>query len=163
MPNKVKNRHRVLLASPDKKIIDNVLMLLSSHGYFVETAVSYDELADKMVNYKPSILIADVEVLPANPMTLSELFNMAKKRPVQLLIDRDENAPIVREYLFSGVDDLLTIPFDASKLYRKVKRAAEYNRMQHEIEYHSGMLFILKMMIPIIITIVFILTSRGSL
>lgn len=163
MLNKVKNRHRVLLASADKKIIDNVLMLLSSHGYFVDTATTFDELADKMVNYKPSILITDVELLPSNPMVMNQLFNKAKKRPVQLLIDRDESAQIVREYLFSGVDDLLTIPFDAAKLYRKVKRAAEYNRMQHEIEYHSGMLFILKMMIPIIITIVFILTSRGSL
>lgn len=157
----VKNRHRVLLASSDKHITDNVLMLLSSHGYFVETAETYEILSEKMINYKPSILIADVELLPTNPMVLTQLFNQAKKKPVQLLIDRDESAPIVKEYLHSGIDDLLTIPFDANKLYRKVKRAAEYNRMQHDIEYHSGMSFILKMMIPIVIAIVFFLTNRG--
>lgn len=163
MLQKVKNRHRVLLASPDKHITDNVLMLLSSHGYYVDTASDYSELSEKMVNYKPSILIADVELLPPNPMQLNQLFNLAKKKPVQLLIDRDENAPIVREYLHSGIDDLLTIPFDSSKLYRKVKRAAEYNRMQHDIEYHSGMLFILKMMLPIFIVIIFFIANRGSL
>lgn len=163
MLQKVKNRHRVLLASPDKSITDNVLMLLSSHGYFVDTACDYQQLSEKMVNYKPSILIADVELLPTNPMQLAQLFNLAKKKPVQLLIDRDENAPIVREYLHSGIDDLLTIPFDSNKLYRKVKRAAEYNRMQHDIEYHSGMLFILKMMLPIFIVIIFFIANRGSL
>jgi DNA-binding NtrC family response regulator len=161
MLQKVKNRHRVLLASPDKQITDNVLMLLSSHGYFVDTAEDYDTLAEKMVNYKPSILIADVEILPANPLVLSQLYNKAKKRPVQLLIDRDENAPIVQEYLHTGIDDLLTIPFDSNKLYRKVKRAAEYNRMQHDIEYHSGMLFILKMMLPLFLAIVFFLSNTG--
>jgi len=159
----VKNRHRVLLASSDKHITDNVLMLLSSHGYFVDTAMTYDEVSEKMVNYKPSILIIDVDLLPSNPATLMQLYNKAKKKPVQLLIDRDESAPIVKEYLHSGIDDLLTVPFDADKLYRKVKRAADYNRMQHEIEYHSGMLFMLKMMIPIIISIMFILTNRGTL
>ncbi len=163
MQQKFKNRHRVLLASPDKSITDNVHMLLSSHGYYVDTASSYDELEEKMINYKASILIADVELLPTNPLILSQLYNTAKKKPVQLLIDRDENAPIVQEYLRTGIDDLLTIPFDADKLYRKVKRAAEYNRMQHDIEYHSGMLFILKLILPLFIAIVFFLANKGSL
>lgn len=157
---KVKNRHRVLLACKDKKITNNVLMLLSSHNYFVELADSYSELESKMVSYKPSILIADVNLLPQNPMVLQLLFNKAKKKPVQLLIEDNENQPIVKDYLKYGVDDLLTVPFDAAKLYRKVKRAAEYNQMQHSLEYHSGMFFMFLLSLPILITIIYLISNR---
>ena len=107
------------------------------------------------------IFIADVDQLPNDPNTVINLFRKARKSPVFLIINRLNSIDKIRSYLDSGVDDLLTMPIDADKLYRKVKRAAEYNRMQHEIEYHSGMVFILKMLIPVLMTIVFIITNRG--
>lgn len=158
---KVKNRHRVLLFCEDQLVTNDVLMLLSSHGYLVDTADNYEEVCAKLLNYKHSILIADVDQLPEDPNTVFNLFRKARKSPVFLLINRLNSVEKIRAYLDAGVDDLLSMPIDADKLYRKVKRAAEYNRMQHEIEYHSGMVFILKMLIPVLMTIVFIITNRG--
>lgn len=159
---KVKNRHRVLLFCEDQLVTNDVLMLLSSHGYLVDIASSYDDVSTKLINYKHSIFIADVDQLPDDPNSVINLFRKARKSPVFLLINRLNSVDKIRSYLDSGVDDLLSMPIDADKLYRKVKRAAEYNRMQHEIEYHSGMVFILKMLIPVLMTIVFIITNRGQ-
>lgn len=158
---KVKNRHRVLLFCEDQLVTNDVLMLLSSHGYLVDTADSYDEVCSKLINYKHSIFLADVDQLPEDPDVVYNLFRKARKSPVFLLINRLNSVELIRAYLDAGVDDLLSMPIDADKLYRKVKRAAEYNRMQHEIEYQSGMVFILKMLIPVLMTIVFIITNRG--
>ncbi len=157
----MKNRHRVLLFCEDTVVANDVLMLLSSHGYLVDNASDYDEVCAKLINYKHSIIIADVDQLPDDPTHVQQLFRKARKSPVFLLINRQNSADKIRAYLDNGVDDLLSMPIDADKLYRKVKRAAEYNRMQHEIEYHSGMVFILKMLIPVLMTIVFIVTNRG--
>lgn len=159
MINKVKNRHWVLIFSDRSDMVNNIQMLLSSHGYLVDLAESFDEATEKMINYKPSIFIADVDRLPTIPYSVTDVFNKAKKHPVFLLINNSENSKKTKMYLDYGVDDLLTIPFTADKLYRKVKRAAAYNRMQHEIEYHSGMLFILKLIFPLIIIFMYLLSQ----
>ncbi len=134
-------------------------MLLSSHGYFVDSSSTFEETSEKIINYKPSIFIADAELLPQTPYSVTEVFNKAKKHPVFLLINHGEELTSTKRYLDYGIDDLLTIPFSADKLYRKVKRAADYNRMQHLVEYHSGMLFMLKLIIPLILIIIYLLIN----
>ncbi len=160
MVQKVKNRHRVLLLSQDSHNSNDIFMLLSSHGYLVDVVATFEAASLKILNYKPSIFIADIALLPPMPQETIEVFNEARKHPVFLLINDDEKSPIVQSYLESSVDDLLTMPMEADKLYHKVKRAANYNRMQHEIAYHSGIVFMLKLIIPILMVIVFILTNR---
>ncbi|MGM0461654.1 MAG: hypothetical protein ACQEQ4_04460 [Fibrobacterota bacterium] len=158
MLKKVKNRHRVLLLSTDTEVTNDILMLLSAHYYLVDLAKDEARARDLFVNYKHSILIADVDLIPDTPQSFIPLFKAARKKPVFLLINRNERSDKVLSYLQNGVDDLLTMPIYSDKLYRKVKRAAEYNRMQHDIEYHSGMVFLLKMLIPVIIVITFLLS-----
>lgn len=133
-------------------------MLLSAHEYLVDLADTEEEAKELFVNYKHSILIADVDLLPDVPQTFISVFKEARKKPVFLLINRNERSDQVLSYLTEGVDDLLTMPIYSDKLYRKVKRAAEYNSMQHDIEYHSGMVFLLKMLIPVIIVITFLIS-----
>lgn len=161
MKNGVKNRHRVILYAKDNDILNNIQMLLSSHGYLVDTVKSFEDLSARMINYKPSILIADVDLLPESTLLINDVFNKAKKKPVFLIINSGEDNLSTQRYLKYGVDDILTIPFNGDKLYRKVKRAAEYNHMQHLVEYHSGMLFMLKLISPIILVFLIILANKG--
>lgn len=161
MINKIKNRNRVLIFSDSSSDVNNIQMSLSSHGYLVDNVSNFEEATKKMINYKPSIFIADVDLLPVTPYSVTQIFNKAKKHPVFLLINRGENKKNTKVYLDYGVDDLLTIPFSADKLYRKVKRAADYNRMQHLIEYHSGMLFMLKLITPIILLTIYLIYQKG--
>ncbi|MGM0442771.1 MAG: hypothetical protein ACQEQV_01110 [Fibrobacterota bacterium] len=158
MFKRVKNRHRVLLLCRDRDVSNDVLMLLSSHGYLVDLAESEAYALDLFLNYKHSIIIADVDLIPRNTADFSEVFHRARKKPVFLLINRNERSEKVLSYLRAGVDDLLTLPIYPDKLYRKVKRAAEYNKMQHDIEYHSGMVFLLKMLLPVVIAVALIIS-----
>lgn len=156
--SKVKNRRRILLFCKDPKSRNDVVMLLSSHNYLVDIVENYEDLKFRMVNYKPSLLIADVDLLPRDSHEMLELFSKARKKPVFLLINSNENSNRVKSYI-DQVDDLLTMPIDADKMYRKVTRAANYNKMQHDIEYHSGIVFILKLLIPILMLLAFMLAK----
>ena len=159
--NKVKNRHRVLLISNNEEVKKNFPLLLSSHGYLVDIAEDFPEAQEKMMQYKPSIFIGDITLLPDNPDMVVALFKQAKKFPVFLLIENEKRTQKQKEYIDSGVDDVLAYPYDADKLYYKINRAANYNRMQHEIAYHSGMIFILKFMLPIFLLIMYLLKIKG--
>lgn len=155
MLGKIKSRQRVLLFSTVPTVNDNIFMLLTSHEYVVDVVFDYAVVCEKLVHYKPAIFIADVDLIPEHPEELMNIFVKAKKRPVFLLINRDETSNKVQIYLNYCTDDVLTIPFHADKLYRKVRRAVIYNRMQNDIQYYSGMVFILKLIIPILLILMF--------
>ena len=155
MINKVKNRYRVLILSNTPKIKRDFSILLSSHGYLVDVVSSFKEAEEKLIQYKPSIFLSEIDLLPYNSKEITVVFKKTKKIPVFLVIDSGKTEKKLTRYI-DDIDDILLYPYDADTLYYKIKRAANYNNMQHEIAYHSGMIFILKFMIPIFLLIVYL-------
>ena len=159
MINKVKNRYRVLILTNTTKVKRDFSLLLSSHGYLVDIVTTFSEAEEKLTQYKPSIFLSEITLLPTNPLEVTSVFKRIKKIPVFLVIDFGDAHKKIKRYIEHDIDDILLFPYDANTLYYKIKRAASYNRMQHEIAYHSGMIFILKFMLPIFLLIVYLITT----
>ncbi|MDO6430454.1 ATP-binding protein [Flavitalea sp. BT771] len=113
--------HTVLLADDNADMRDYVGRLLSSY-YNVVTAMNGEDAFEKMVHYKPDLLLSDVMMPRLDGFGLLKKIREhpeIKNIPVILLSARaGEEAKV--EGLDAGADDYLTKPFSARELLARV-------------------------------------------
>jgi len=81
-----RNRSRLLIISRDRTVRNDMIMLLSGCGYFVDYVETRAEGIAKYRNFKHAVVILDVHALPRSPQRLLKLFQMYKKNPIILIV-----------------------------------------------------------------------------
>jgi len=157
MLQKVKDRQKVLILSEKKEIENDISMILSSHGYLPNITSDLDDAKERMLYYKPSLFIADIELLPNFPAKILSLFTKARKTPTFLIIDDGSSKEKLNKYAEYS-DDILRFPFGDDNIYYKIKKAVLHNDLIHDNHYYQGMFLIMKLMAPLLVLLVFIIT-----
>jgi PAS domain S-box-containing protein len=115
------HQHTILLADDNADMRDYVGRLLSNY-YNVVTAMDGNEAFNKMIHYKPDLLLSDVMMPRLDGFGLLKKIREhpeVKNIPVILLSARaGEEAKV--EGLDAGADDYLTKPFSARELLARV-------------------------------------------
>jgi len=157
MLQKVKDRNKVLILSKKKEIENDIFMVLSSHGYSIDLTSDIEEAKEKLIYYKPALFIADINLLPNYPAKLLAIFTKARKTPTFLVIDDEKSKEKTGKYL-EYCNDVLKIPFNDENLYYKIEKAVNYSRIISDNQYYKGMFLMLKLMTPILVLIIFLIT-----
>jgi len=157
MLQKIKDRNKVLILSKEKEIENDIFMVLSSHGYSIDLICDVEEARDKLIYYKPELFIADINLLPDYPAKLLAIFTKARKTPTFLIIDDEKSKEKLSKYL-ECCNDVLKIPFNEENLYYKIRKAVNYSKIIGDNQYYEGMFLILKLMAPLLVLMVFLIT-----
>jgi DNA-binding NtrC family response regulator len=157
MLQKVKDRQKVLILSLKKEIENDISMILSSHGYAPDITSETEIAKEKMIYYKPSLFIADIELLPEFPVQLLSIFTKARKTPTFLIIDDSKFKEKLNKYAEYS-DDILKFPFTDDNIYYKINKAVQHNKLIHDNHYYQGMFLMLKLMSPLLVLLAFIIT-----
>jgi DNA-binding response OmpR family regulator len=157
MLQKVKDRNKVLIFSNRKEIENDIFMVLSSHGYSIDLTSDINEACDTIIYYKPALFVADIDLLPSFPAQLLAVFTKARKTPTFLIIDNEKSKEKLSRYLEYS-DDIIRVPFNEENLYYKITKAVNNNKIICDNQYYQGIFLILKLMIPLLILIVFLIT-----
>jgi DNA-binding response OmpR family regulator len=159
MLQKVKDRRKALIFSQTKEIENDICMLLSSHGYSPDLTADYEEIVEKLVYYKPPLIIADISLLPEFPAQLVSVFTKARKTPTFLIIDDSKYKEKLSRYM-EYADDILRFPFGGDNLYYKIKKAVNHNEVVQDNQYYKGMFLIMKLMSPLLLLLAMIVTAE---
>lgn len=157
MLQKVKDRQKALILSKEKELENDICMVLSSHGYSIDITENENEAREKVIYYKPSLFVADIALLPEYPAVILSIFNKARKIPTFLIIDNGKSKERLNRYLEHG-DEILQIPLSEDNLYHKIKKAVNHNKIIQDNHYYEGIFLILKLMSPLLILLMFIIT-----
>ena len=157
MLQKIKDRQKAMIFSKKKEFENNLCMVLSSHGYSPDIVTEVDELIEKIIDYKPPLLIADIELLPEFPEQILAIFQKARKTPTFLIIDDLKHKEKLYRYVEYS-DDILRIPFFNENIYYEIKKAVNHNQLIQDNQFYQGLFFMLKLISPLLLLLVFILT-----
>jgi len=158
MLQKIKDRRKAVILSKTKEIENDICMILSSHGYSPDLVDNYDEATEKIIYYKPPLLIADIGLLPDFPIQLINVFQKARKTPAFLIIDNVKSIEKLNRYI-EFTDDILRLPFTEDNIYYKIRKAVLHNEIMQDNQYYLGMHLVLKLIFPILLMIVLIITA----
>src|SRR5215470_997770 len=122
---------RLLLVDDDRFLLRAVEKLLSSEGYYCQTAVTAEEARRALLGDPFDMIVLDVGLPDQDGFTLCRQIRTRHRMPVLFLTARDENADKVVG-LEVGADDYLTKPFAPRELVARVRaqlrRATEYSQ-----------------------------------
>ncbi len=124
---------RLLLVDDDRFILRAIEKLLSTEGYYCQTAVNAEE-AKRALDGEPfDMIVLDVSLPDQDGYSLCRQIRTRHNMPIIFLTAKDDNADKVIG-LEVGGDDYLTKPFAPRELVARVRahlrRATEYNNPQ---------------------------------
>jgi DNA-binding response OmpR family regulator len=126
------------ICDDDPAILDCVAALLQSAGYRVFTAHHHEELARKLQEHSPDLLILDIRMPEHDGCWIAEgLQALGHKIPIIFLTGYD--SLIYRLYApFVGAVTYLTKPVDLTLLLSKVREVLDRSVAHNSAEIHSG-------------------------
>lgn len=143
-----KARTRLLVISNNLKVRDNLVMLLSGYGYFVDYTTSRDEGLESFKKYRQAVVIIDVPSLPRYPERMMRLFMSHKKTPVILVAAEHKDEKLVYLFLKKGVYDVLHLPLEMDYVEVILKRLVTYNDLLARTEFVQTLVVLTLMVIP---------------
>ncbi len=121
---------RLLLVDDDRFILRAIEKLLSTEGYYCQTAVNAEEARRALDGEPFDMLVLDVSLPDQDGYSLCRQIRAKHNMPILFLTARDDNADKVIG-LEVGGDDYLTKPFAPRELVARVRahlrRAMEYS------------------------------------
>lgn len=132
----MKSGAMVLVIDDEPQIRRFLRISLETYGYSVKEADNGKEGYDAIFNFKPDLIILDLELPDINGLELLKKIRESSEIPVIILtVCSDENDKIT--LLDSGADDYLTKPFSIGELNARIKVA-----LRHRINSkHTGDIF----------------------
>jgi two-component system, OmpR family, response regulator ResD len=144
-----RNRSRLLIISKDPTIRNDMIMLLTGCGYFVDYVENRSEGIAKFRNFKHAVVILDVHALPRSPQHLLELFRMYKKNPIILIVAEKNDEARLYPYMQFGIFDIVTVPFQVDYLYFVLRRLIDHSRLTASNEFTKLLLLMIIVTLPI--------------
>jgi DNA-binding NtrC family response regulator len=144
-----RNRPRLLVISKDPMVRNDLVILLSGCGYFVDYVENRLEGIKKFRNFKHAVVIMDVHALPKYPKRMLKLFRVYKKNPIILIVAHYDEAQRIYPYMRLGIFDIVPLPFQVDRLYFVLKRLVEHSRLAAQNEFSKMFLYMLLITLPV--------------
>lgn len=113
---------KVLIVDDDKDILEVVSLLLTIHGYAVETIFRAEEAKENIKKFKPNIILLDVNIGGHDGRDVCrqlKKMSAAKDIPVILFSAIPD---LEQVHVTCGANDYLAKPFDVHELIKKIER-----------------------------------------
>lgn len=144
-----KNMSRLLIISKDPAVRNDMIILLSGCGYFVDYVETRSEGITKFRNFKHAVVILDVHALPRSPHRMLRLFRMYKKNPIILIVAEKSDETKLFPYMQLGIFDIVTLPFHVDYLYFVLKRLIEHSKLTAQNEFSKILIMMFLFTMPI--------------
>jgi DNA-binding response OmpR family regulator len=120
---------RILIADDDRFLLQNLRILLESHGYEVHSATSGEEAIALAASKPIDLVILDINMPDEDGLTVCRKLRGKWRFPILMLTARTDAMDKVVG-LEIGADDYLTKPFEPSELIARIRahlrRTKEY-------------------------------------
>lgn len=125
---------KILVVDDEEKIRTILAAVLRDAGYEVETARDGIDALGKSVEFKPELLIADLQMPRMDGLETS--MRMKERLPgiVSIILTAHGTIPSAVQAIKQGVYDYLTKPFDNEQMLLVVKRALDVYRLREEVD-----------------------------
>jgi two-component system, OmpR family, response regulator ResD len=144
-----RNRSRLLIISKDPKVRNDLIVLLSGCGYFVDYVENRSEGIEKFRNFKHAVVIFDLHALPRSPQRTLNLFRLYKKHPILLIVAQKDEESRLYPYMQLGIFDIVTLPFQVDHLYFILQRLIQHSKSTAQKEFVRLFLLTVLMTVPI--------------
>jgi two-component system KDP operon response regulator KdpE len=129
---------RILVVDDEPAIRRVVSTNLGRHGFRIEEAESGQQAADKIVSFRPDLLILDLTLPDADGIDIIKALRARASTPIIVLSVRSGERDKVTA-LNVGADDFLTKPFSVEELLARVRVALRHlNRAGTEAVFRTG-------------------------
>lgn len=116
-----KDMKRILIIDDDPDLRTVMDISLQKHGYVVDTASRKDEVMDKLMEFKPSVVLLDVLLSGSDGRTIcKEIKEQEHTKDVSVIMVSAH--PSAGDNITSyGADDFIGKPFNVDTLIRKLE------------------------------------------
>lgn len=113
---------RILLCDDDQTLVEIVQMLLETEGHTVATALDGNDGLAKYKEFKPDLVILDLDMPHKSGFEVLEAMANGARRPGShiFVVSIVETPAVVRHIKQLGVDKFLTKPVDPAELVKEV-------------------------------------------
>jgi DNA-binding response OmpR family regulator len=126
---------RILIADDDRFLLQNLRILLESHGYEVLSATSGEEAMALAASKPIDLVILDINMPDEDGLTVCRKLRGKWRFPILMLTARTDSMDKVVG-LEVGADDYLTKPFEPSELIARIR--AHLRRTKEYAEPNGG-------------------------
>lgn len=130
-----KNRPRLLVICQDAQLRNNLVVLLTGSGYFVDYVETRLEGLVKFRHHKHAVIVMDVPALPRFPKRLFRLFRVYKRNPIVLIVAHDHEENRIYPYLSWDIYDIVSLPLKTDYLYCVLKRLVQHSSNTSRLEF----------------------------
>jgi DNA-binding NtrC family response regulator len=126
--------NKILLVDDEAKIRAILATILKDEGYEVETAQDGFEAIAKANEFKPQVLIVDLQMPRMDGMETILKIKGRLPRAIPIILTAHGTIQSAVQAIKQGVYDYLTKPFDNEQMLLVVKRAFEVYRLSAEVD-----------------------------
>ncbi|MDD5676172.1 MAG: hypothetical protein PHC61_18515 [Chitinivibrionales bacterium] len=143
------NRPRLLIISKEPLLRNDLIILLSGCGYFVDFVETRSEGIVKFRHFKHAVVIMDVHALPKYPQRMLRLFRVYKKNPIILIAAHGDEAERVYPFMRLGIFDVVALPLQVDHLYYVLRRLVDHSRLMAHNEFVRMYLVLVLITMPV--------------
>ncbi|MDZ7292419.1 MAG: sigma-54 dependent transcriptional regulator [candidate division KSB1 bacterium] len=125
---------KILVVDDEAKIRAILAAVLQDDGYEVETAQDGFEAIAKANEFKPEVLIVDLQMPRLDGMETIMKIKARFPRAIPIILTAHGTIQSAVQAIKQGVYDYLTKPFDNEQMLLVVKRALELYRLNEEVD-----------------------------
>jgi DNA-binding NtrC family response regulator len=155
-----KNRPRLLIICKDSHVRNDLVVLLTGSGYFVDYVETRIEGLRKFRQHKHAVIFMDVPSLPRFPNRLFKLFRVYKRNPIVLILAQVSEEKKVYPYLSWDIYDIVSLPLNADYQHHTLKRLVEHSAKTSRLEFLQMLFFMAASTLPLWLLFLYYLSRR---
>jgi DNA-binding NtrC family response regulator len=154
-----KTRTRLLVIARDLKVRENLVMLLTGYGYYVDYVEDREQGLKSFIKYRQAVVIIDLPSFPSDSEEMMRLFMMHKKNPVIIIAAEEKDENHVLQYLKNGVYDVLYLPLTMNYVEVVLKRLVTHSELLARTEFVQTMGTLTLLVMPVWIFCAFLIAK----
>jgi DNA-binding NtrC family response regulator len=124
---------RILVVDDEPNLRDTIRLVLSTHGFTVQTAGSGEEALDAFPLDPPDAVVLDVRLPGISGFEVFKRLREIDPQCVCIFVTAHGSVPAAVEAMRAGAFDYITKPFDNDDLRLKVRRAVEHRQLTRRV------------------------------
>lgn len=131
----VMEQHRILIIDDEMLISWSLSTMLTKQGYSVETAASGTEAREKMVRFKPEMVLLDLWLPDISGLDLLRQFKTEDDDLSIIVMTANADADSAVKALKLGADDFIGKPFNLEAFQHLINKAFEHRHLRENLDF----------------------------
>jgi len=146
----LKNRPRILIASPIAEELQQMTTQCSAMGYYVDYFSNLKDSIRKFRHYRHTIVLLDEQLIPASAKRMLETFYRLQQNCMILVVAKPGSS--AWDLCLQGsVHDIITKPLDAENLHLRCNVADRVSNQKARSLRRNYFLFMTLLLMPVVL------------